>query len=148
MLYQTYKQSCLLNISANPAHFHQNWAGLAVLFFRKILNPSSLLRTFSLSATSTHNLCLQSIFGKNALIWGHFENVWYSRFWGHWGQRTFEVEFLGYNLENLKSFLKVWLPTPKGLYDKWFQNSDLFVFFIVPQRLTIVSNAKRKISFC
>ena len=27
-----------------------------------------------------------------------------------------------------------------------FQSSDLFVFFIVPQRLTLVSNAKRKIS--
>jgi hypothetical protein len=26
-------RSCLLNSTANPAHFHQNWAGLAVLIF-------------------------------------------------------------------------------------------------------------------
>jgi hypothetical protein len=32
------------------------------------------------------------------------------------------------------------------LYDKQFQISDLFVFFIVPARLTLVGNAKRKIS--
>ena len=29
--------SYLLNSTANPAHFHQNWAGLAVLFSRQIL---------------------------------------------------------------------------------------------------------------
>ena len=28
----------------------------------------------------------------------------------------------------------------------WFQSSDLFVFFIVPQRPTLVHNARRKIS--
>ena len=32
----------------------------------------------------------------------------------------------------------------KPMYDKWFESFDLFVFFIVPQRL--VSNAKRKTS--
>ena len=32
------------------------------------------------------------------------------------------------------------------MYEKWFQSSGLFVFFIVPQRLTLVSNAKRKMS--
>ena len=31
---------CLLNSTANPAHFHQNWAELAVLFSRQILNSS------------------------------------------------------------------------------------------------------------
>ena len=31
---------CLLNSTANPAHFHQNWAELAVLFSRQILNGS------------------------------------------------------------------------------------------------------------
>ena len=31
----------------------------------------------------------------------------------------------------------------RPLYDKQFQISDLFVFFIVPQRLTLISNAKR-----
>ena len=32
--------SCLLHSIANPAHFHLNWAGLAVLFSRQILNGS------------------------------------------------------------------------------------------------------------
>ena len=31
---------CLLNSTANPAHFHKNWAELAVLFSRQILNGS------------------------------------------------------------------------------------------------------------
>jgi hypothetical protein len=31
-------RSCLLNSTANPAQFHQNWAGLAVLFSRQLLN--------------------------------------------------------------------------------------------------------------
>ena len=30
----------LLNSTANPAHFHPNWAGLAVLFSRQLLNGS------------------------------------------------------------------------------------------------------------
>jgi hypothetical protein len=33
-------RSCLLDSTANPAHFHPNWAGLAVLFSRQILNGS------------------------------------------------------------------------------------------------------------
>ena len=32
--------SYLLNSKANPAHFHSNWAGLAVLFIRKLPNGS------------------------------------------------------------------------------------------------------------
>jgi hypothetical protein len=32
--------SYLLNSTANPAHFHPNWAGLAVLFRRQLLNDS------------------------------------------------------------------------------------------------------------
>ena len=32
--------SYLLNSTANPAHFHSNWAGLAVLFSRQLLNGS------------------------------------------------------------------------------------------------------------
>ena len=31
---------CMLNSTANPADFHPNWAGLAVLFIRQILNGS------------------------------------------------------------------------------------------------------------
>ena len=31
---------CPLNITAKPAHFHQNWTGLAVLFSRQIPNSS------------------------------------------------------------------------------------------------------------
>ena len=33
-------RSCLVNSTANPAHFHQHWAELAVLFSRQILNGS------------------------------------------------------------------------------------------------------------
>ena len=33
-------RSCLLNSTANPAHFQRNWAGLAVLFSRELLNGS------------------------------------------------------------------------------------------------------------
>ena len=32
--------SYLLNSTVNPAHFHPNWAGLAVLFSRQLLNGS------------------------------------------------------------------------------------------------------------
>ena len=32
--------SYLLNSTANPAHFHPNWTGLAVLFSRQLLNGS------------------------------------------------------------------------------------------------------------
>ena len=34
--------SYLLNSTANPAHFHPNWAGLAVLFSRQLLNGSQV----------------------------------------------------------------------------------------------------------
>ena len=33
-------ESYLLNSTANPAHFHPNWAGLAVQFSRQLLNGS------------------------------------------------------------------------------------------------------------
>jgi hypothetical protein len=42
-------------------------------------------------------------------------------------------------------FSLLWLPTLKK-YEEQFLSSDLFVFSIVPQRLTLLSNAKRKIS--
>ena len=32
--------SCLLNSTANPAHFHPSWAGLVVLFSRQLPNSS------------------------------------------------------------------------------------------------------------
>ena len=48
---------------------------------------SSLLRTFGFSVTSTYNSYLPLIFGKFAMIWGHFQNICVSRFWGHWGHR-------------------------------------------------------------
>ena len=51
------------------------------------LEHSSLLRTFGLSATSTYDSYLPSIFGIFALIWGHFWNVRKGRFWGHGGCR-------------------------------------------------------------
>ena len=47
---------------------------------------SSLLRTFGLNATSIYDSYLPLIFGKFALIWGHFQNILASRFWDHWGR--------------------------------------------------------------
>ena len=52
---------------------------------------SSLLKTFGLNATSSYDSYLPLIFGKFALIWGHFQNVSVGRFrgcWGRWGQTT------------------------------------------------------------
>ena len=42
-------RSCLLNSTANPAHFHPSLAGLAVLFSRQLLNGSPTI-FFKLSA--------------------------------------------------------------------------------------------------
>ena len=39
---------CLLNNTANPAHIHQNWARLAVLFSRQILSGSQAFFLFSI----------------------------------------------------------------------------------------------------
>ena len=47
---------------------------------------SSLLSVFSLNATSPYNSYLPLIFGKFAVIWGHFQNILTSRFWGRWGR--------------------------------------------------------------
>ena len=44
--------------TANPAHFHQNWAGLAVLFSRQLPNGShDFFQTFS--------ICFFNYFIKN-----------------------------------------------------------------------------------
>ena len=52
------KKNVLLNGTANPAHFHTNWAGLAVLFSRQLTNKShDLFRIFSVGAV--HKLHLQ-----------------------------------------------------------------------------------------
>ena len=48
---------------------------------------SSLLSVFGLNATSTYDSYLPLIFGKFALIWGHFQNILTSRFRGRWGRR-------------------------------------------------------------
>ena len=38
--------SYLLKSTANPAHFQPNWAGLAVLFSRQLLNGSQVFFSF------------------------------------------------------------------------------------------------------
>ena len=82
---------------------------------------SSLLRTFGLSAISTYNWYLPSIFGTNALIWGYFWNVRKGRFWGHWGLRSLRLqprnfsiisESLAANLEKVRQ-TSVWQTVPK-----------------------------------
>ena len=56
-------------------------------FFFKIQSHSSLLSVFGLNANSTYKSYLPWIFGKFALIWGHFQNILTSRFRGRWGRR-------------------------------------------------------------
>ena len=58
-----------------------------IFFFTLYLTHSSLLWTFGLSATSTYNSYLPLLFGKFALIWGHFQNVSVCHFQGRWGRR-------------------------------------------------------------
>ena len=41
------------------------------------------------------------------LFWGYFQIIWQSSFWGHWGQRTFVVEFWDFEL---KSYAKITSP--------------------------------------
>ena len=71
---------------------------------------SSLLRTFGLSATSTCNSYLPLLFGKFALIWGHFQNVSVCRFRGRWGRRgqtTFKSKTTKILNENLLKLDKI-----------------------------------------
>ena len=42
------------------------------------------------------NLYFILILGKNEVIWGYFQNIWQSCFWG---QRTFKDEFWDFDLE-------------------------------------------------
>ena len=48
-----------------------------------------------------------------AFIWSYLQNFWLSRFWGHWGQKMFNVKFWGYDL--LKWRLKILLRLKKLL---------------------------------
>ena len=71
---------------------------------------SSLLRTFGLSATSTNDSYLPLLFGKFALIWGHFQNVSVCRFrgrWGRWGQTTSKSKTTKILNENLLKLDKI-----------------------------------------
>ena len=52
----------------------------------QFIEHSSLLRTFGLNATSTNDSYLPLLFGKFALIWGHFQNVSVCHFRGRWGR--------------------------------------------------------------
>ena len=61
---------------------HNFWQNdsLKISFQKMIANHSSLLSVFGLNATSTYNSYLPWMFGKFALIWGHFQNILTSRF--------------------------------------------------------------------
>ena len=74
------------------AYFPQKWRTLMKISICQIQayyipTHSSLLSVFGLNATSTYDSYLPLIFGKFALIWGHFQNILTSRFWGRWGRR-------------------------------------------------------------
>ena len=47
---------CMLNKSANPAHFHPNWAGLAVFLVGKFHRAPTFFSYFQLCITNPH-LC-------------------------------------------------------------------------------------------
>ena len=112
-----------------------------------IYHSCSLFFQFGFSATCIYNSYFSSIFGWNALIWGYFQNVCCCRFWGHWGplrshkgnsvldilrlqSRNFVIisENLVANLEKVRH----------ASVRQMYLCSDLFVFLIVPQRLTLV----------
>ena len=49
--------SCLQNSTSNPAHFLPNWAGLAVLFSRKLPNDFfNIFKFFTYETNETHAL--------------------------------------------------------------------------------------------
>ena len=109
------------------------------------MSHSSLLRIFGFSAISNYDSYLPSILGTNALIWDFFQNVWKGRFLRSkdvrgWILRLQPRNFLPSSESSASNLWKVrqtsvWQKVPKLLF---------FVFFIVSQRLTLVSNAKRK----
>ena len=84
-LYHTYFQSSLLSLP-----FLSTYHSILMKhnFMFVFVSHPWLLRTFGFSAISIYNSYLIPIFGTT-----YFQNVLSSRFWGHWGQRTFEVKF-------------------------------------------------------
>ena len=119
-----------------------------------MVEHSSLLRTFGLSATSTYNSYFPSIFGTNALILGYFQKFWTCRFWGHGGQR-FDVwghwgcvEVTTSKFQNHS--WKFGCQPRKGKADLCMTNGSRVLiylsFLIFPQRPTLASTAKRKVS--
>ena len=105
----------------NISQIHISWFYLLYL-------QSLLLRTFSFSAISTYNSYLPLIFGTNALVWGYFWNVRKGRFWGHWGQRTIDVEFWGCDLKIWQPFLKISANLEKGRQTSVWETVPTFWF--------------------
>ena len=111
---------------------------------------SSLLTTFGYFAISTYNSYLPPIFGTNTLIWGYFLNVRKDRFRSHSDQNkglsrlNFETSIF------CNHFWKFGCQPQKSKADLCMTNGskDLIYlsFLSVPQRLALVSNAKRKIT--
>ena len=54
-----------------------------------------------------------SIYGKNGIIPWHIFKILTVAFRGRWGWMTIDVEFWGYDLEILQSFLTLFLLTSK-----------------------------------
>ena len=58
---------------------------------------------------SGRNIYVILILGKNAAIWYNFLNICQSHFWGHWGQRMFDVEVcLNFEVTTSKFFNHFW----------------------------------------
>ena len=60
------------------------------------ISHPSLLRTFGFSVTSTYDSYLPLIFGKFALIWCCFQNIFAHRFLVHWVQRRLHSQAAGF----------------------------------------------------
>ena len=71
----------------NPIWYLGKWPLSFSTRMNDAKDHSSLLSVLGLNATSTYDLYLPWIFGKFALIWGHFQNILTSRFRGRWGRR-------------------------------------------------------------
>ena len=73
--------------------------------FRKKMSHSSLLMTFGFSANSTYDSNLLLIFGKFALIWGHFQNICVSHL--AWADFKIKVKQIAHSIVHFDQWNKL-----------------------------------------
>ena len=82
-----YCEKKMTQLASNRKHRLHRFRNRRKMAYLLVLLHSSLLSVFGLNAASTYDSYLPLIFGKFALIWGHFQNVSVCRFRGCWGRR-------------------------------------------------------------